>query len=102
MPLSCAGSAPNKSPNLLDQMTWQFNIVATKQQRVFSRILQTLESQLVSIHSFHAEGNGNAVRISFVVSSEEDKAYRIKALLYRLLDVESVTVVHGVESVREA
>ncbi|HEX4019756.1 MAG TPA: hypothetical protein VHX63_01300 [Acidobacteriaceae bacterium] len=73
-------------------MTWKFHVHATEQRRLFSRILQILESQLVSIRSFAGEANNGGVHITFVVSSEEDRSYRIEALLYRLEDVRSVSV----------
>lgn len=71
-------------------MTWKFHVHATEQRRLFSRILQVLESQMVSVRSFAGEVNGGAVHITFVVSSEEDRSYRIEALLHRLEDVRSV------------
>ena len=73
-------------------MTWEFHVHATEQRRLFSRILQVLESQMVSIQSFAGEANGNGVRVTFVVSSEQDKAYRIEALLNWLKDVRSVSI----------
>jgi acetolactate synthase regulatory subunit len=72
-------------------MTWKFHVHATEQRRLFSRILQILESQMVSIHSFAGETNDAEVRVTLVVSSEQDKAYRIKTLLHRLEDVRSVS-----------
>jgi hypothetical protein len=73
-------------------MTWQFHVVATEQRRLFSRILQIVESQMVSIRSFAGEAHGAGVYVTFVVSSEQDKAYRIEALLHRLEDVRSVAI----------
>ena len=73
-------------------MTWKFEVAATKQRRLFSRILQALESQMVTIDAFAAETKDDAVHICFVISSEEDRAYRIEALLHRLEDVRSVSV----------
>jgi acetolactate synthase regulatory subunit len=75
-------------------MTWKFHVHAIEQRRLFSRILQVLESQMVSIRSFAGEVNSGGVRVVFVVSSEEDRAYRIEALLHRLEDVQSVSVLH--------
>jgi len=73
-------------------MTWKFHVHASKQRRLFSRILQILESQMVSIRSFAAEATSAGTYVIFVVSSEEDKAYRLEALLHRLEDVRSVSV----------
>jgi acetolactate synthase regulatory subunit len=73
-------------------MTWKFHVYATEQRRLFSRILQVLESQIVSIRSFAGEANSDGVHITFVVSSEEDRSYRIEALLHRLEDVCGVSV----------
>jgi acetolactate synthase regulatory subunit len=73
-------------------MTWKFHVQANEQRRLFSRILQVLESQMVSIRSFAGEATGDGVHITFVVSSEEDKSYRIEALLHRLEDVRGVSV----------
>jgi (p)ppGpp synthase/HD superfamily hydrolase len=72
-------------------MTWKFHVQATEQRRLFSRILQILESQMVSIHFFAGETNDAEVCVTFVVSSEQDKAYRIEALLHRLENVRSVS-----------
>jgi len=68
-------------------MTWKFHVHATEQRRLYSRILQILESQMVSIRSFAGEANDAEVCVTFVVSSEQDKAYRIEALLHRLEDI---------------
>lgn len=73
-------------------MTLKFHVEAIEQRRLFSRILQILESQMVSIRSFAGEINDVGVYVTFVVSSEEDKSYRIKALLYRLEDIRRVSV----------
>jgi hypothetical protein len=82
-------------------MTWKFDVVATKQQRLFSRILQTLECQMLSIHAFAGEAREDGVCVTFVVSSEEDKAYRVKALLYRVEGVRSVSASTFFEGVRK-
>jgi hypothetical protein len=71
-------------------MTWKFQVAATAQRRLFSRILQILESQMVFIHSFSAETTEEGVTVAFVCSSDEDKKYRIEALIYRLEDVKEV------------
>jgi acetolactate synthase regulatory subunit len=73
-------------------MTWKFHVHVNEQRRLFSRILQILESQMVSIRSFEGEANGAEVCVTFVVSSEQDKSYRIEALLHRLEDVRRVSV----------
>ena len=75
-------------------MTWKFHVHAIEQRRLFSRILQILESQMVSIRSFAGEANSKGTWVIFVVSSEQDKAYRIEALLHRLEDVRSVSIQH--------
>jgi hypothetical protein len=71
-------------------MTWKFHVLTTTQRRMFSRILQVLESQMVEVHSFAGESSGEETSISFLCSSPLDKAYRIKALMYRLEGVHSV------------
>lgn len=73
-------------------MTWTFHILATAQRRLFSRILQILESQMVSIHSFAGEIDEEDACMSVSFSSEQDKAHRIKTLLHRLEDIRSVSV----------
>lgn len=73
-------------------MTWTFHVLATAQRRLFSRILQILESQMVSIHSFVGEIGEEDVCVSFSFSCEQDKAERVKALLYRLEGIRSVSV----------
>ena len=79
-------------------MTWRFDVVATARERLLSRILQVLEVQRVSIHSFTAEMNRTEAKVTFAVSSEEDKAYRIEALLYRLEDIDRVSVSREIAS----
>jgi hypothetical protein len=75
-------------------MTWNFDICATQQRRLFSRILQILEGQMVGIPLFTGEaGSSSETRVHFVVESEADRAHRIEALLYRLEGVRSVSVV---------
>jgi hypothetical protein len=73
-------------------MTWMFQLHATQQRRLFARILQILDSQMVGIRSFSGETNHTGIRVTFVVQSEHDKAYRIHSLLCRLQDVHSVLV----------
>ena len=73
-------------------MTWKFHVHAIEQRRLFSRILQILESQMVSIRSFSGEAKDGGVRVSFVVMTEQQKAFRIQGLLQRLQDVHSVLV----------
>jgi hypothetical protein len=73
-------------------MTWRFHIVATTQRRLLARVLQVLDTQMVDIHSFTGEVTKDGVPIRFSVSSEQDKAYRIEALLYRLEGVRSVSI----------
>jgi hypothetical protein len=73
-------------------MTWKFHVLATAQRRLFSRILQTLESQMVVVDSFAGEANEGEACVIVILSSEENKAFRIKALLYRLEGVRSVSV----------
>jgi acetolactate synthase regulatory subunit len=73
-------------------MTWKFHLLATTQRRLLSRVLQILETQLVSIHSFAGEMSDHGAHITFVVSSEQDKACRIEALLHRLEDVQTISI----------
>jgi hypothetical protein len=73
-------------------MTWRFDVVAIAQRRLLSRILQVLDTQMVDIHSFTGEITEESVSIRFSVSSEQDKAHRIEALLYRLEGVRSVSI----------
>jgi hypothetical protein len=74
-------------------MTWKFHVYATEQRRLFSRILQVLESQMVSIRSFTGEADHTGIYVTFVASSEQDKAHRIEALLHRLEDVRRISVI---------
>jgi hypothetical protein len=50
---------------------------------------------MVRIHSFTGNTNDIETCITVVFSSEQDKAHRIKALLYRLEDVRSVSQLPG-------
>lgn len=81
-------------------MTWTFHIAAAKGQRLLSRILQVLETQRVNIRAFYGEINNDEVRVTIIASSEEDRAYRIEALLYCLKDVRSISVVTAVEATK--
>lgn len=72
-------------------MTWEFEVIATRDRRILSRIFQTLEYQMLEIHSFTAHTREEMVHIMFVVSSEQDKAYRIEAMLHRIENVCFVT-----------
>ena len=82
-------------------MTWRFDVVATTQERLLSRILQVLDVQRVTIHSFAGEMSGTGARVIFVVSSKEDRAYRIEALLYRLEGVDEVAIETASENATE-
>jgi hypothetical protein len=73
-------------------MIWRFEVVASVEERLLSRILQILEVQRVSIHTFAGDMDGAGARVVFAVSSEQDKAYRIEALLYRLEGIDQVSV----------
>jgi hypothetical protein len=73
-------------------MTWTFHIVAVEGQRLFSRILQVLEGQRAHVRMFAGEINDQGVYITATITSEDDRAYRIEALLYRLEDVPNVSV----------
>jgi len=72
-------------------MTWKFHLQASDQRRLLSRILQILDTQGVSIHSFSGETKETQMHVQFVVWAEEEKAYRIEALLYRLHEVQAVS-----------
>ena len=73
-------------------MTWKFHVRATEQRRLFSRILQILDGQMLSVRSFSGDAGSDGVYVTFVVSSEQDKAYRIQALLHRIEDIHDVSV----------
>lgn len=73
-------------------MTCTIRIRAVEGHRLLSRVLQVLEGQKVRIIAFSAELTDNGVGIFGTFTSDEDKAYRIEALLHRLEDVRSVTV----------
>jgi (p)ppGpp synthase/HD superfamily hydrolase len=74
------------------EMTWRFNVVASVQERLLSRILQVLEVQRVNIQYFTGEMDGTGAKVTFAVSSEEEKAHRIAALLYCLEGIDQVSV----------
>lgn len=73
-------------------MTWKFHVCATTQRRMFSRILQVLESQMVEVESLAGEIGGEETRVRFLFSSTQERAQRIKALLYRLEGIRDVRV----------
>jgi hypothetical protein len=85
-----AFSLPSNIPQKGATMTWTFHVLATEQRRLLSRILQVLDVQMVRIHFFSGEEDQNGFCVTFVVSSEQDKACRIKGLLHRLDGVISV------------
>jgi len=58
-------------------MTWKFHVYATEQRRLFSRILQVLESQMVIIRSFAGEADHTEICVTFVVSSEQGVGYHL-------------------------
>ena len=76
-------------------MTWKFHLQASDPKRLLSRVLLILDTQGVPIHSFSGETNEKETSVQFVVSAEEDKAYRIEALLYRLHEVQAVSRLEG-------
>jgi hypothetical protein len=73
-------------------MTWKVHIFAIEQRRVFSRILQILESQMVSIHSLTGTIGSEEVCVTFLFSCEQEKAYRIEALLHRLEGIREISI----------
>ena len=74
------------------EMTWKFDVVATKERRLLSRILQAFENQMVNMQMFVSQAAEETVHITCVFSSEQDKAYRLEALLYRLQNICSIDV----------
>jgi acetolactate synthase regulatory subunit len=72
-------------------MTWKFHLQANDPKRLLSRVLLILDTQGVPIHSFSGETNEQEISVQFVITAEEDKAYRIEALLYRLHKVQTVS-----------
>ena len=71
-------------------MTLILNIVAEEGQRVFSRVLQVLETQRVGIRSFSGQVHDGEVVIDADVETDPSKAHRIEALLSRLENVRTV------------
>lgn len=67
-------------------------IVATDEHRLFSRILQVLEGQRVHIRIFSGTIIDGIAHISTELGCESDLTHRLKALLYRLEGVRSVTL----------
>lgn len=73
-------------------MIWEINTLAAEERRVFSRILQIIENQMVRVHSFYGNAHDGSIRVTVIFSCEEDKGSRIEALLSRLEDVYTVSV----------
>jgi hypothetical protein len=73
-------------------MIWRFEVEAAAQERLLSRILLVLDQQRVTIRSFAGKIDIAEARVTFEVASDQDKAYRIEALLHRLEAVHSVDV----------
>ena len=72
-------------------MTWKFHLQANDQRRLLSRVLQILDTQGVRIHTFSGETDITGTDVLLVISAEENKAYRVEALLHRLPDVLAVS-----------
>jgi len=72
-------------------MTWKFHVRAAIQRRLFSRILQILESQMVVIILSTVRPAARRSRQHSTSLSQEDKVYRIEALLYRMEGVKRVS-----------
>ena len=75
-----------------DRVVWTFYVVASKQRRLFARILQVLDNQQVAIHTFCGVVNGKNSIVTASVESQDDKQHRIEALLYRIEGVQRVSV----------
>lgn len=71
-------------------MTCKFSLQANDQPRVLSRVLQVLDTQGVQISSFTAEQKTHGIWIELVIFAEDEKAYRIEALLHRLHDIHEI------------
>ena len=71
-------------------MTWTLLVKAKPERFVLSRILQVLETQSVTLQSFHADASGGMLCVRCIVSSDHDRRYRIEALLHRLHDVSTI------------
>jgi acetolactate synthase small subunit len=71
-------------------MEWMFLVTSRNRARVEARVLQVLEHHMTSLQSFAAMRIGNEVRITFIVDTEPGGAIRIRELLNKLQDVDSV------------
>jgi len=76
----------------MQAMTWTLYIVAVEGHRLYSRILQVLEGQRVCVCAFSGETSATRVCVTVTITSEEDRIYRIEALLHRLENIHSVAV----------
>lgn len=69
-----------------------FQIVATDEHRLLSRILQVLEGQRIHVQVFSGTVLDGIAYISATLECGSDRAYRLEALLYRLQGVRSMTI----------
>jgi hypothetical protein len=76
-------------------MTWIFHVSAKDERKLYSRLLIVLERQMATIQIFHAEVHEGRAQITFVISSDADRACRIQSLVCRLQDVTGVSVLCG-------
>ena len=74
-------------------MKWTVYLEATNLHRLFSRVIQTLESQRVSISMVHAEVISERLVVTIGFESGSACAYRVEALLYKIHGVDSVVIV---------
>lgn len=71
-------------------MTLLIDLVAAEGQRLFSRVLQVLETQRTAIQTFSGEVRDGEVLISVAVTTDPSRVDRIEALLNRLESVRNV------------
>lgn len=71
-------------------MVWTFQVVGSEQRRFFARIIQVLDNQQVTVHSFSGLVNDETCIVTATVESRDDRRHRIEALLYRLEGVQNV------------
>lgn len=73
-------------------MQWTYLLLMKSESHAEMRVFQVVNNQQVSILAFVGRRSGNVLFMTFVIETDELKAKRIEALLYRLQAILRVDV----------
>jgi acetolactate synthase small subunit len=74
-------------------MHWLYLVTADDRPRVHSRIMQVFDNQMISVQSFVSVKLGNAVHMRIFAETGACEGMRLKALLHRIEDVQTIKAV---------